>query len=74
MKFSIKDFFRKYDQILRKLRICSHLLKKSLTENFIFCAMFPLSLVYIRAQSYMVAPKLTYTKLTLKHNLLLAFM
>ena len=31
IKISIKDFFR-------KLRIWSHLLKKSLMENFIFCA------------------------------------
>ena len=38
MKFSIKDLFSKRDQIRRKLRIWSHLLKKSLTENFIFCA------------------------------------
>ena len=39
MKFSsIKYFFRKCDQIRRKLGIWSHLLKKSLTENFIFCA------------------------------------
>ena len=38
MKFSIKDFFSKYDQIRRKLRIWSHLLKKSLMKNFIFCA------------------------------------
>ena len=38
MKFSIKDFFNKYDQILMKLQIWSHLLKKSLMENFIFCA------------------------------------
>ena len=37
--FSIKDFFSKCDQILRKLRIWSHLLKKSIMENFIFCAM-----------------------------------
>ena len=36
-KFSIKDFFTKYDQIRRKLRIWSHLLKKSYMENFIFC-------------------------------------
>ena len=36
MKFSIKDFFSKCDQIRRKLRIWSHLLKKSLLENFIF--------------------------------------
>ena len=28
MKFPIKDFFSKYDQIRRKLRIWSHLLKK----------------------------------------------
>ena len=38
MKFSIEDFFSKCDQIPRKLRIWSHLLKKSLMENFIFCA------------------------------------
>ena len=31
--FSIKDFFSKCDQIHRKLRIWSHLLKKSLIEN-----------------------------------------
>ena len=40
MKFSIKDFFSKCDQIRRKLRIWSHLLKKSLMENFIFCAVY----------------------------------
>ena len=38
MKFSIKDFFSKCDQIRRKLRIWSHLPKKYLMENFIFCA------------------------------------
>ena len=38
MKFSIKDSFSKCDQIRRKLRIWSHLLKKSLMENLIFCA------------------------------------
>ena len=38
MKFSIKDFFSKCDQIRRKLRIWSHLLKKSLMENFTLCA------------------------------------
>ena len=36
MKFSIKDFFSKCDQIPRKLQIWSHLLKKFLMENFIF--------------------------------------
>ena len=38
MTFSIKDFFSKCDQIRSFLRIWSHLLKKSLRENFIFCA------------------------------------
>ena len=38
MKFSIKDFFSKCDQIRSLLRIWSNLLKKSLMENFIFCA------------------------------------
>ena len=36
MKFSIKDFLSKYDEIRSFLRIYSHLLKKSLMENFIF--------------------------------------
>ena len=36
-KFFIKDFFSICDQIRRKLQIRSHLLKKSLMENFIFC-------------------------------------
>ena len=36
MMFSIKDFLSKCDQIRRKLRIWSHLLKKSLMENFSF--------------------------------------
>ena len=36
MQFSIKDFLIKYDQIRSFLRIWSHLLKKSLIENFIF--------------------------------------
>ena len=38
MKFTMKGFFSKCDQILRKLRILSHLLKKFLLGSFIFCA------------------------------------
>ena len=41
MRFSIKNFFCKCDQIRSKLRIWSHLLKKYLMENFIFCALRP---------------------------------
>ena len=36
--FSIMDIFSKCDQIRSFLPIWSHLLKKSLKENFIFCA------------------------------------
>ena len=38
IKFSIKDFFGKCDQICSFLRIWLHLLNESLMENFIFCA------------------------------------
>ena len=38
MKFPTKDLFSKSYQMSRKLRIWSHLMKKSLVENFIFCA------------------------------------
>ena len=38
--FSIEGFFSKCEQIRSFLRIQSHLLKKSLMENFISCAVF----------------------------------
>ena len=38
MKFSIKNFFGKCEQIRSFVWTWSHLLKKSLIENFIFCA------------------------------------
>ena len=43
MKFFIKDFFSKCDQIRRKLWIWSHIIKKSLMEDFIFCAVWMVS-------------------------------
>ena len=45
MKFSTKYFFSKCDQIHRKQWIWSHLLKKSLMENFIFCAVLDFDLI-----------------------------
>ena len=36
MKFSVKGFFSKCDQMRSFLQIWSHLLKKSLMKNFIF--------------------------------------
>ena len=38
MEFAIKDLFSKCEQIHSFLRICSHLIKESLMENNIFCA------------------------------------
>ena len=38
MKFSSTDFFSKCDKLRGFMGIWSHLLKKSETENFIFCA------------------------------------
>ena len=40
MKFSIKDFLIKCDQIRSFLRIWSHLLKKSLMEDFVQWALW----------------------------------
>ena len=37
MKFSVRNFFSKCEQICSFLRICSHLLKKFLMENSFFC-------------------------------------
>ena len=37
MKFSIKGFLSKCDQIRSSLRIWSHILKNSLLENLLFC-------------------------------------
>ena len=49
MKFSIKDFLSKSDQIRRKLLLWSYLLKKSLMENFIFCAVgFPNNICFVQ--------------------------
>ena len=48
VKFSIRNFFSKCDQIRSFLRIWSHLLKKFLMENFIFCAV---NLIYHQKQS-----------------------
>ena len=40
MNISIKNFFSNSDQIRRFPRISSHLLKKSVMENFILCAVY----------------------------------
>ena len=45
VKFSIKGFFSKCDQVRSCLRIWSHLLKKSWMENFIFWAVSVMTLI-----------------------------
>ena len=40
MKFSMKDFFSKFDQTRSFRQMWSHFPKKSLMENIIFCSLF----------------------------------
>ena len=57
MKFSIKNFFSKFDQICSFLRIWSHLLKRSLMENFIFCAVCQTTLVKLFSENWAIKPE-----------------
>ena len=54
MKFSSTDFFSKCDQVRRKLQIWSHLLKKSVMENFFFVHCFRKTLEKIPYFNYVV--------------------
>ena len=57
MKFSVRDFFSKCDKIRNFLRIWSHLMKKSLMENFIFRAVIiGISLVNVNKSSSTESP------------------
>ena len=72
MKFSTKDFFSNCDRIHSFFRIWSHLLKKSLKENFIFCGvrtklnvhktsrMSPEHLMYLQFMSFVQGVPLVY--------------
>ena len=64
MKFFIKDFLSKCDQIRRKMRIWSHLLTKPLLENFIFCAVHGRSILKL----FHVLPTCFLTKIKTKRN------
>ena len=71
MKFYIKDFSSKCDQIRRKLRIWSHLLEKSLMENFILCAMtcsLNVCLMYEDSSLILLPSNLKYINLYFIHN------
>ena len=57
MKFAIKDFFGGCRQIRRKLRIWSHLLGKSLMEDFICLQYVPNSRAWHARASSFTCPK-----------------
>ena len=60
MKCFIKDFFSKCDQIRSFLRIWSHLLKKFLMENFIFCAVIPKKDFFTKKLLYLAKETIFY--------------
>ena len=64
MKFSIKDFLGKCDQIRSFLRIWSDLLKKSLMENFFLCTVALPSRAKCPKAKYLLNP----TKVTLEQT------
>ena len=53
MKFFINGFFSKCDEIRSLMEISSYLLKKSLIENFIFCAVYISTLDFTKWKSYL---------------------
>ena len=63
-KFSIKDFFKKCDQILWKLRIWSHLVKKSFLRNVFFVQWW-----LPKGQGTSFSKKVRYPKLLAKSQL-----
>ena len=71
-KLCIRDFFSKCDQILSFLRIWSHLLKKSLLENYIFWAVtltyFPLFLFLQYSSDNLLRKELFWKVLELYHR------
>ena len=67
MKFSSKDFFSKSDQIRRKLKIWSYLLKKPLMENLFFSAVLQASIPAKEASKLGFAPYLVIIDTSLKH-------
>ena len=69
MKFSIKNFFSECDQIRRKLRIWSHLTKKFLMENFIFCRVWLLISIQQNRQKKSILAEKHKHKITPLHNL-----
>ena len=56
MKFSVKDFFSKCDEIRSFLRIWSYLLKKSLLESSIFRAVVEIMFIASLGQTSHVLP------------------
>ena len=70
MKFSVEDFFSKCDQIRSFLRIRAHLLKKSLTENFIFFAV-PIYRWYVQIKGKAWQNIFTFADINSKHLIFL---
>ena len=69
MTLSIKEYFSKFDQNRRKPRIWSHVLKKSLMKNFIFCAVSILHTHFVSsASTFLTIPYSLCGRKTLKQR------
>ena len=68
-KFSTRDFFSKCDQIRSFLRIWSHLLKKSLMEDFNFCAVWEINEVTSKCQTDVLNKTSKKSSKTVKANI-----
>ena len=62
MKFSTKDFLSECNQIRREMRIWSHLLKKSIVENFIFCAVWDQLVLKLTSNSTIIQKEKNWQK------------
>ena len=77
MSFVVKDLFSKCEHIRTKLRIYSHLLNKSLTENFILCVV---NIIGFTTESCKFFFKLNcqsllyFTSINIRHRLVSSFL
>ena len=72
-EFSMKHFFSKFDHIRRFLQIWSHILKKSLMENFIFCVVIARKKARKCKDIFLVNKYLIYQKVQRSYSIVASY-